>query len=94
MGIDINKKDYNSGINIAKRIDATGLYCPAPMAILKVGLEEVKNSEIVEIIADDPKFEDDLPRWCNLTGNELINLEKEKNGIFFGHIKKKNKTDK
>jgi len=90
----MNKRDYNSGINIAKRIDATGLYCPAPMAILKVGLEEIRNSEIVEIIADDPKFGDDLPKWVSLTGNELLNLTKDNKGIFLGYIKKKSNIEK
>lgn len=80
----INIKD----INISKIIDATGLYCPAPMAMLKIGLEEVKNSEIVKIIADDSGFEKDLPIWCNSTGNELLFLEKDEKRIISGHVKK------
>jgi len=92
MGFKPFKKHSNSGIKIAKRVDATGLYCPAPIAILKVGLEEIKNSEIIEIIADDPKFGDDLKRWCSLTGNELLDLIKDRKGFYFGYIKKKNKT--
>jgi len=92
MGFKFYKKNSDSSIKIAKKIDATGLYCPAPMAMLKVGLEEIKNSEIIEIIADDPKFGDDLKRWCSLTGNELLDLIKDRKGFYFGYIKKKNKT--
>ena len=82
-------KINTTGINISETIDATGLYCPAPMAMLKIGLEEVKNSIIVKIIADDPGFEKDLPVWCNSTGNELLFLEKDEKGIISGYVKKK-----
>ena len=81
-------KINSSDINISTSIDATGLYCPAPVAMLKIGLEEVKNSEIVKIIADDPGFEKDLPAWCNSTGNELLFLEKDEKGIISGYVKK------
>ncbi len=74
--------------NISKIIDTTGLYCPVPMAMLKIELEEVKNSEIVKIIADDPGFERDLPVWCNSAGNKLLLLEKNENGIISGYVKK------
>ena len=80
----INKKD----INISETIDATGLYCPAPMAMLKTGLEEVKDSKIVKIIADDPGFEKDLQLWCNSTGNKLLLLKKNEEEIISGYVKK------
>ena len=75
-------------IKISNSVDATGLFCPAPMAMLKIGLGEVKISEIVEIIADDPGFKKDLPAWCNATGNELLFLEKDEKRIIYGHVKK------
>jgi TusA-related sulfurtransferase len=75
-------------IKISNDIDATGLYCPAPMAMLKTELEEVKISEIVKIIADDPGFEKDLSSWCNSSGNELLFLKREKKGIISGYVKR------
>ena len=75
-------------IKISNSIDATGLFCPTPIAMLKIGLGEVKISEIVKIIADDPGFEKDLPSWCNSTGNELLFLKKDKKGIISGYVKK------
>ena len=87
--INVKNKTNNPDINISTSIDATGLFCPAPMAMLKIGLEEVKNYEIVEIIADDPEFEKDLPSWCDSTGNELLFLEIDEKGILFGYVKKK-----
>ena len=86
----MKKNKINSPyINISTSIDATGLYCPAPIAMLKIELEEVKNFEIVEIIADDPGFKKDLSTWCNSTGNELLFIKKDENGIIFGYVKKK-----
>lgn len=81
----LNKKN----LNFSETIDATGLYCPAPMAMLKIALEEIKNSEIVKVIADDPGFEKDLPVWCSSTGNELLFLKKDEKGIISGYVKKK-----
>lgn len=88
--LKMKKNKFNSpDMNISTSIDAVGLYCPAPMAILKMGLGEVKSSEIVEIIADDPEFEKDLLSWCNSTGNELLYSKRDEKGIFFGYVKKK-----
>ena len=85
----MKNKTNNPDMNISASIDATGLYCPAPMAMLKMGLDEVKSSEIVEIIADDPEFVKDLQSWCNSTGNELLFLERDEKEIFSGYVKKK-----
>jgi len=44
--------------------------------------------QVLEIMADDPGFEKDLPAWCRMTGEILIGMEKE-NGLFKGYVKKK-----
>ena len=89
MKLEMKKNKINTlDIKISNSVDATGLFCPAPMAMLKIGPEEVKISEIVEIIADDSEFETDLPLWCNSTGNELLFLKKDKKGIISGYVKK------
>ena len=85
----MENKNNIKGINISVSIEATGLYCPAPMAMLKIALEKVKSSEIVEIIADDPEFEKDIISWCKKTGDELLFLNKNEKEIIFGYIKKK-----
>lgn len=81
----INSRD----IKISTIIDGTGLYCPTPMAMLKIGLEEVKKAEVIEIISDDPGFENDLPSWCISTGNKLLFLRKDEKGIISGYVRKK-----
>jgi len=40
------------------------------------------------VLADDYGFQKDMLKWCQMTGNEFLALEKEGN-IFKGYIKKK-----
>ena len=48
----------------------------------------MKPGEVLEIVADDPGFEKDLPAWCNMSGEKLLEMKKE--GPFFtGYVKKK-----
>jgi TusA-related sulfurtransferase len=74
-------------LKISLSMDAVGLYCPMPIVKLKLGLEEVRTDEIVELLADDPGVEEDLVQWCYATGNTLLSVGKEKD-IFTAYIKK------
>jgi len=71
-----------------KSIDCTGLFCPMPIVRTKQEMQGMKPGEILEVVADDPGFEKDLPAWCNLSGEKLLEMKKE--GPFFtGYVKKK-----
>jgi TusA-related sulfurtransferase len=70
-------------------LDAVGLYCPAPIAMLKAYLEEIKEGQTVKILADDPKFPEDLLSWCKRSGNELVRTGKHKNDVFYAYVKKR-----
>jgi len=59
-----------------------------PIARAKQELDKMKSGEILEIMADDPGFENDLPAWCRMTGETFISIEKE-NNILKGYVKKK-----
>jgi tRNA 2-thiouridine synthesizing protein A len=77
----------NEKFKIKSSIDATGLFCPIPIVKLRIELENLEKGDIVELIADDPGIEEDLPNWCKETGHILIHLEKE-GEIYKGYIKK------
>ena len=62
-------------------IDAVGLYCPMPIVKLKLGLEEKKTDEIVELLSDDPGFEEDVAQWCYTTGSTLLSIDKDEDII-------------
>ncbi len=75
-------------IEIASTFDAVGLFCPIPIVKLKLELEQVNSSQIVEVLADDPGFEEDVINWCQDTNNNLISLTKNQEDIFTAYVRK------
>lgn len=71
-----------------KKLDCAGFFCPLPVVKTKLMLEEMKAGEILELTADDPGAEKDIPVFCRETGNELLR-NGEENGNFIFYIRKK-----
>jgi tRNA 2-thiouridine synthesizing protein A len=67
--------------------DAKGLMCPMPIVKLAKKMKEMKVGEVLELIADDVGSKEDVPAWCNRTGNELVG-QSEDGGVFYFYIKK------
>ncbi len=64
-------------------MDAVGLFCPEPVFRTKIAIEKMQVGEVLEVRADDPAAEDDISRWVNRNGHELVSLEKNDNVISF-----------
>jgi len=75
-------------MKVDKTLDCIGLFCPVPVIKTRLELEKMKSGEVLEISADDPGFERDLPAWCNMTGEKLLEIRKEGN-IIKGYVMKK-----
>lgn len=75
-------------MNANQTLDCVGLFCPMPIAKTKQELDKLKSGEVLEVLADDPGLEKDLPAWCKLTGNEFLGIEKE-GRILKGYVRKK-----
>lgn len=71
-----------------KTLDCIGLFCPMPIARTKQELDKMESSQMLEILADDPGFEKDLPAWCRMTGEKFVVMERE-GDIFKGYVTKK-----
>lgn len=71
-----------------KSIDCTGLFCPMPIVRTKQEIQGMKPGEILEIAADDPGFEKDLPAWCSLSGEKFLEIKRE-GPVFTGYVEKK-----
>ncbi len=71
-----------------RTIDCTGLYCPMPVVKTKLELENMQSGEVLEVLADDPGFEKDLPNWCELSGEKFLGIFKEGNKLK-GYVRKK-----
>ncbi|MFL2813481.1 MAG: sulfurtransferase TusA family protein [Candidatus Puniceispirillales bacterium] len=70
-------KDFDS----KKSFDFRGLKCPLPVLKTKRALKEVKEGEIIAVLADDPAANLDLKHFCEVSGNILIKITNEKNII-------------
>ncbi len=75
-------------IRVASTIDAVGLFCPMPIIHLKSALAPLKSSDVLEVVADDPGFEEDLRNWCQRSGNKLLALKKSEDNIFTAYVEK------
>ena len=64
-----------------KSLDFMGLKCPLPVLKTKRALKEVKEGEIIEVLADDPAANLDLKHFCEVSGNILIKITQENNII-------------
>lgn len=58
----------------ARVVDALGSHCPVPVRLLGRALGRVAPGEVVELLADDPLIEVDLPAWCHARGHLLVEL--------------------
>lgn len=58
-----------------KTLDCVGLYCPMPIVQTSLKIKEMKTGEVLEILADDKGIKQDMPAWCQTTGNECLGVE-------------------
>jgi TusA-related sulfurtransferase len=66
-----------------KKLDATGLFCPEPMFRTKIEVERMQVGDVIVVSADDPAAEDDISRWVNRNGHELMDMSKDGDIITF-----------
>ncbi len=72
-----------------KTIDVRGLFCPEPVFRTKVAMERLNIGSILKVIADDPDAEEDIKRWVQKTGHELVSISKDGSNLTFLIRKKK-----
>jgi len=70
-----------------KKLDATGLFCPEPVFRTKIEIERMQAGQVLTVIADDPAAEEDISRWVQRQGHQLLDLSRDGNTITFS-IKK------
>jgi TusA-related sulfurtransferase len=71
-----------------KTIDCTSLYCPMPIVKTAAAVKDMQAGEVLEVLADDPGIKEDMPAWCETTGNEFLGLQEE-DGVYKTFVKKK-----
>lgn len=69
--------------SFVKVIDVRGLYCPEPVFRTKIEIEKLGIGDKIKIIADDPESEEDITRWADKTGHNLLSVEKKDKDLEF-----------
>jgi tRNA 2-thiouridine synthesizing protein A len=72
-----------SDIIPTKTIDVRGLFCPEPVFRTKIEMERLGIGEVIKVIADDPASEEDISRWVNRSGHELVSISKTEPDLEF-----------
>jgi tRNA 2-thiouridine synthesizing protein A len=53
-------------------LDCHGMLCPLPVIKLAKALPTVAIGETVTVLADDPAAAVDIPAWCRMRSQELV----------------------
>ena len=72
---------------MVETLDAKGLMCPMPIVQLAKKIKTMKVGDELDLISDDVGSKEDVPAWCQRTGNQLVDM-KEAGGVFTYRIKK------
>jgi TusA-related sulfurtransferase len=66
-----------------KNLDCVGLYCPEPVFRTRQELDKLAVGEVLEVTADDPASEEDIPRLVKRLEHQLIEMRKENDEFVF-----------
>ncbi len=64
-----------------KRIDCSGLGCPAPVSELIPAMDSMKTGEILEVVLSSTEAEKEAAGWCLQSGNILLGCRRTENEI-------------
>ena len=76
-------------MEIKETLDCKGLSCPMPMMKLAKAIKGLGSGDVLEMIGTDPGTKSDLPKWCEKTGNTLVEEGEAEAGVFRFLIQKK-----
>ena len=79
-------KPYTGEIN--RSVDARGESCPRPVLMSKKNIAKMEIGQVLEILTTDPGSLSDIPAWANVTGQEMISIDKNNPEEFRFIIKK------
>ena len=76
-------------IEITQTLDCKGLSCPMPMMKLAKAFKGLKSGDVLEMLGTDPGTKSDLPKWCEKTGNTILEEGDLDGGVFRFVLQKK-----
>ncbi len=66
---------------IIERLDTRGTFCPVPILLTARRIKLLPPGERLEVLGDDPGILEDMPVWCQETGNTLVAIKHEQGEI-------------
>ena len=66
-----------------RELDCVGLYCPEPVFRTRQEIDKLDVGEVLEVVADDPAAEEDIPRLVKRLGQQLVEMHKENDQFTF-----------
>jgi len=66
-----------------RELDCVGLYCPEPVFRTRQEIDKLGVGEVLEVVADDPAAEEDIPRLVKRLGQQLVEMSKEDDQFIF-----------
>jgi len=66
-----------------KTLDCLGYACPIPVLKTRHEINKLAVGEILEVLADDPAAEEDIPHLIKSIGQELLEVKKDGSKIRF-----------
>jgi tRNA 2-thiouridine synthesizing protein A len=63
-------------------LDVKGAACPIPVIKTAKAMKAMSASDMLEIFATDPGVEPDMKAWTKQTGNELVSIDAQVDGVF------------
>lgn len=67
--------------SVTHRLDVLGFHCPVPVAKTRQALEELKQGNVLEVVADDPETLHDMPMFLGRGPHVLLDIN-EQDGEF------------
>ncbi len=60
-----------------RQIDCIGLFCPMPIVKTREVMRDLNPGGLLAMTSDDPASDADMRTWCQITGNELVEVSRE-----------------
>ena len=68
---------------VTRSLDCVGLYCPEPVFRTRQEIDKLEVGEVLEVLADDPASEEDIPRLVKRLDQQLVQMRREKDQYRF-----------
>ena len=60
-----------------RTLDTVGLFCPVPIIKTAKAMKEMHAGEVLLLVSDDRGILVDLPAWCRMAKEELLEMVEE-----------------